>query len=148
MNSNMTNSSNMYQKMVAENPEKYPARMGMAWTKDEVTDLLSAVKNGDSIETIAHHHERTVGSIRARLLYIATDMHNTSKKSLEEIQLTTGLTGEQIKDAIEKRQEIAKEKTSPRKTSRSEPTMSEVVAMISDIQITVHKILTKLNQPT
>lgn len=143
-----TNSSNMYQKMVAENPEKYPARMGMAWTNDEVTDLLAAIKNGDSIETIAQHHERTVGSIRARLLYIATDMYNTSKKSLDEIQLTTGLSSEQIKDAIEKRQEMTKEKTASRKTSRSEPTMSEVVAMISDIQITVHKILTKLNHPT
>lgn len=143
-----TNSSNIYQKMVAENPEKYPARMGMAWTNDEVTDLLAAIKNGDSIETIAQHHERTVGSIRARLLYIATDMYNTSKKSLDEIQLTTGLSSEQIKDAIEKRQEMTKEKTASRKTSRSEPTMSEVVAMISDIQITVHKILTKLNHPT
>jgi hypothetical protein len=144
--------NNMYRKMVTENPEKYPSRMGISWSTEEDTDLLNAAKNKETIQAIASHHQRTTGSIRSRLNHNAVKFHE-EKKTVEEIQELTGLTYYQVQYAIEKSNAMkelnASKREAKKEVKKTEPTMSEVIAMISDIQKTVHKILDQITvKPT
>jgi hypothetical protein len=99
-----------YLKLVAENPDKYPARMGQPWTTDETADLLNAVADGTHISDIASHHERTVGGIRSRLCTIAAELHFKHKMPIEEIYKKTGLNVAQVENAIFTREEQENEK--------------------------------------
>jgi hypothetical protein len=99
-----------YLKLVAENPDKYPARMGQPWTTDETSDLLNAIADGMHISDIASHHERTVGGIRSRLCTISTELHFKHKMPMEEICKKTGLNVAQVENAIFTREEQENEK--------------------------------------
>ena len=37
--------STNYLKMAADNPEKYPSRMGQPWDDEEVVKLLTSIQN-------------------------------------------------------------------------------------------------------
>ena len=114
---------------------KYPVRMGKRWDDTEVMKLLIAVKKGKTLVDIAASHERTQGSIVAKLCGLATDYHFNDKKSMEEITVITGLSRDMIEDAIQRRtykQEIA------------EPTMKEVMAVLQDIQQKMAHILERI----
>ena len=102
--------SDKFKAMAIVNPDKYPARMGQAWTGEETKDLLKAVESGHHINDIANHHERTVGGIRARLCTIAADLHFNHKTSMDEIMNITGLNVAQIENAIFDREEKTNEK--------------------------------------
>jgi hypothetical protein len=102
--------SDKFKVMAIVNPDKYPSRMGQAWTGEETKDLLKAVEDGRNINDIATHHERTVGGIRARLCTIAADLHFNHKTSMEEIMTITGLNVGQIENAIFTREEKTNEK--------------------------------------
>jgi len=56
--------------MAAENPDKYPSRMGQPWNDEEDLELLTMLSHKCSKEEISDSVQRTVGSIKAR-----TDMH-------------------------------------------------------------------------
>jgi len=59
-----------YQAMAAENPGKYPSRMGQPWNDAEDQELLDMLSHKCSKEEISESVQRTPGSIKAR-----TDMH-------------------------------------------------------------------------
>jgi hypothetical protein len=59
-----------YQAMAAENPGKYPSRMGQPWSDAEDQELLDMLSHKCSKEEISESVQRTPGSIKAR-----TDMH-------------------------------------------------------------------------
>ena len=52
--------------MVAENPGKYPSRMGQPWSDTEDQELLDMLSHKCSYEEIAESVQRTTGSIRSR----------------------------------------------------------------------------------
>ena len=81
---------------------KYPARMGKGWDQEEIVKLLDSIRNKKSIEEIATEHERTVGGINSRRRGIATDYYFNNNLSIDKIQKFTGLTGEEIEDAIKR----------------------------------------------
>ena len=59
-----------YCAMAAENPDKFPSRMGQPWNDEEDLELLTMLSHKCSKEEISDSVQRTVGSIKAR-----TDMH-------------------------------------------------------------------------
>ena len=99
-----------YLKLVAENPDKYPARMGQPWTVKETADLMEAIQNGELLKDIAILHERTVGGIRAQLCKIAADLHFKNNASIKDIMAVTGLRAFEIENAIFTREEKMNEK--------------------------------------
>jgi hypothetical protein len=83
-------------------PQQIPPqnRVGNRWTPEEVQQLLDAVQAGKTNYQIAATHKRTVGAIYARLKKIAVEYYTLRKKSIYEIHRITGLTLEQIQEAI------------------------------------------------
>ena len=127
---------------------KYPARMGKTWKHDETVQILASIQKKKSIEEIAKEHERTVGSINSYIRKLARDYHFNDKRSVEEIQKFTGLTKEQIEETIKKSQActVIKE-TRESKISAgesTEPTMSEIVIILKDIQSKLDILLEKV----
>ena len=59
-----------YTAMAAENPGKYPSRMGQPWSNAEDQELLDMLSHKCSKEEISESVQRTPGSIRSR-----TDLH-------------------------------------------------------------------------
>ena len=100
----------MYAKLIEKDPIKYPARMGKPWTDEEVVQLLASIKKKKSIEDIAAEHQRTVGGINAQRKRLAIDYYFNDDRTIEQIGKFTGLTEEQIKDAISKQGTPAKKK--------------------------------------
>ena len=82
---------------------KYPARMGKVWSKEEIKTLLSSIYHKKSIADIALVLERTEGSIESYRRKLAADYHFNDNRPIEEIQAFTGLTREQVEDAIQRR---------------------------------------------
>ena len=115
--------------LVAENPDKYPARMGQAWTSEETKNLLNAIRDGHPINDIATHHERTVGGIRAQLCKIAADLHFNNNASIEAIIRITGLRECQIENAIFTREEKMNEKDMRKKKADVGDLMREIGEM-------------------
>jgi argonaute-like protein implicated in RNA metabolism and viral defense len=115
-----------YLKLVAENPEKYPARMGQPWTVKETTDMLDAIENGKLLKDIAILHERTVGGIKGQLCKIAADLHFKNKASLEDIMTVTSLSPGEIENAIFTREEKMNEKDMRKKKADVGDLMREI----------------------
>jgi len=100
-----------YTKMVKENPDKYPTRMGQPWTSDEVSKLLVFIANNKQVGDIAKEHQRSEGGITAQIRKMAYEYYKNDKKSIEEIKTLTGLSDSQIIDTIAKRDGIKDKKT-------------------------------------
>ena len=98
-----------FAKLIQENPEKYPARMGQPWTEDEIAKLANEVAEKKTFEEIAKEHQRTVGGVVAYLKNMAYHNHKAGK-TVEEIVEMTGLNDKQIAKAIEKRETPLSEK--------------------------------------
>jgi phosphoribosylformylglycinamidine (FGAM) synthase-like enzyme len=118
--------SSSYLKLVAENPDKYPARMGQPWTAKETADLMEAIQNGELLKDIAILHERTVGGIRAQLCKIAADLHFKNKASIKDIMAVTGLRACEIENAIFIREEKMNEKDMRKKKADVGDLMREI----------------------
>ena len=56
-----------YIAMAAENPGKYPSRMGQSWNKEEDRELLDMLSHKCSKEEIIESLQRTPGSIKSRI---------------------------------------------------------------------------------
>jgi hypothetical protein len=143
---------------------KYPARLGQPWNDDEILKMLTSIQKKKSIEEIAKEHERTNGSIRSCLRRIAVDYHFNNKMPIEKIQKYTGLSVEEINDAIKKKEykDLLKKrilttktpgdkqlegepitKTSEDKEVEKEPTIKELYTMLKDIQNKLNMLLEK-----
>jgi hypothetical protein len=95
--------SGFYANLKAQNPEKY-ANLGKSWKDDEVAQLLGEVQKKLSLDQISEIHKRSVGGIRSRLREIAADYYFNDERPIDEIKRYTGLTVEDISDAISRRQ--------------------------------------------
>jgi len=82
---------------------KHPSRLGQPWKAGEIEKLLASIQQKKSIVDIASEHQRTVGGINSRRRELAANYHFKEKRSIEEIQTLTGLTENEVKDAISKR---------------------------------------------
>jgi hypothetical protein len=135
-------------------PSKYPSRMGQPWNEEEIVKLLTSIQKKKSIEEMAKEHGRTEGGINAYIRKLAVDYHLNDKRPMEEIQRFTGLTKEQIEEAIKKHEfkaakkssETAKPKIVKKKKATEEelPTMVEVVSLLKDIQNKLNALLEKV----
>ena len=62
---------------------KYPSRLGAAWKDEELIQLLTSVKNKESIQDIAKKHSRTEGGIISRLRVLADEYYTNDDKSID-----------------------------------------------------------------
>jgi len=131
--------------MYGLDPSKYPSRLGQPWKEDEVVKLLRSIQKKKSIEDIAKEHDRTEGGIISYIKKLATDYHFNDKRPIEEIQQYTGLSKEEIEEAIKKRVIKKKKPTvSITDADEDEPTMKEVVSLLKDIQGKLNALLEKV----
>jgi hypothetical protein len=144
---------NKFQKLVENNPEKYPSRLGAPWSDAECKKLLQSIKNGKSIEDIAKEHERTHGSIAAKLRHLAVEYYNKDYE-LGDIEELTGLSNEVIADAIA-RHTSAKEKSVQKKKEktikelfpqRTDGNCSEIIIVLNDIKTSIDKLISLLDK--
>ena len=114
---------------------KYPSRLGAAWKDEELIQLLTSVKNKESIQEIAKKHSRTEGGIISRLRLLAAEYYTNDDKTIEEIKVITGLDKESIIDAIQKKEwaDLQKEKKVAQKNElqrlEAEPKVKKVVQL-------------------
>ena len=80
------------------------ARMGKKWDDDEVLKLLTSIQKKKSIADIAAEHERSPGAINSERKKLAADYWFNDKKPVEYISKWTGLSKDEIEEAIERRQ--------------------------------------------
>ena len=143
-NPRLIGNENNYFKFLMEKKEtgKNPARMGLLWKGEEVVKLLSEIRNKKTITEIADEHQRTEGSIIAKLKNLAADYYFNDKRPIEEIQKFTGLSEEVILDAIKRRewQEQQKELKTKSISKQSEKVEeikknenAEIMTMLKDI---------------
>ena len=110
-----------------ENPKL--ANLGKPWKDEEVVKLLSEIQKKMAHADIAEAHQRSVGSITSRLKSLAADYYFNDNRPLKEIEKYTGLSDEEIADAISKRQyqmDMAEQKKKAKFTN-TRPTHSPIV---------------------
>ena len=137
----------MFQRMVEKDPTKYPPRMGKKWDDDEVRKLLLSIQKKKPISDIAAEHERTIGAINSERRKLAADYWFNDKRPIEEIIKFTGLTKEEIEDAIKRR--IIANDFKIAKNIKEEPVdvpsdMNEVITLLKDIQGKLSIIMEKI----
>jgi len=99
-----------------QNPERY-ANLGKSWKDEEIVKLLSNVQRGLSHAEISEKHGRTMGSITSKLKGIAADYYFNDERPIDEIKKYTGLSVEDISEAISKRQYEMDTKKPSKKTA-------------------------------
>ena len=84
--------------------------MGRPWNTFEEKQLLKEIKDGTDIDTIAKAHKRTRGGVTSHIYVIAYEYHKNGT-SINEIMTLTGLSKDDIVDAISRRdyKELKKE---------------------------------------
>lgn len=97
----MDSNTNFYQKMQAlkQNPET--AKAGVRWTPEEVGQLVNEIKEKSSIKKISKIHQRTEGSITAKLLSVAAS-YVLEGQDIKDVAITLNLSVSDIKDQIDK----------------------------------------------
>ena len=131
-------------------PSKYPARMGKPWKDEEIMQLLQSIQKKKSIEEIAVEHGRTVGGINSRRRELAADYHFNADRTIEEIQKFTGLTKEEVEEAIKRRSrpKLVKSKevvnTLVESSKESATNINDVMELLKDIQAKINVVLEKI----
>jgi hypothetical protein len=77
-------------------------RKGKKWEDDEVLKLLTSLQKKKSIADIAAEHERSPSAINAERKKLAADYWFNDKKPVDYITKWTGLSKEEIEEAIER----------------------------------------------
>jgi ATP-dependent exoDNAse (exonuclease V) alpha subunit len=97
----MDSNTNFYQKIQAlkQNPET--AKAGVRWTSEEVIQLVKEIKGKSSIKEISKIHQRTEGSIIAKLLSVASS-YVIDGQDIKDVAINLNLSVSDIKDHIEK----------------------------------------------
>ncbi len=115
------------------------SRQGKAWSNEEICRLMGLIQMKKSIHEIAVEHQRTVGAISSRLRHLAAKFHKEDKLTIDEIQVLTGLSSDEIQHAInntrEKRIQVVSKQTT-------------MVDRKQKIRNTIQSIQTKLTQLT
>ena len=127
----------LFLTMVEKDPSKYPARMGKKWDDAEVLKLLKSIQKKKSISDIAIEHERTIGGINSERRKLAADYWFNDKRPVEEIIKFTGLTKNEIEEAIRKRDannEFKQTKKAIEELLEPPSDMKEVITILKDIQ--------------
>ena len=145
--------SNQKKLIYGLDPSKYPSRMGQPWKQDEIVKLLRSIQKKKSIEDIAKEHDRTTGGILSYIKKLAIDYYFNDKRPIEDIQKFTGLTREQVEDAIRMHEikHVIKKPSEPiqpkllnKNTTEEEvPTMAVVVSLLRDIQDKLNTLIEK-----
>ena len=140
---------NKYQSMVAENPNKYPARMGIPWNQEELNKLLTSIQEDETIEEIAVKHQRTVGGIKSKLLQLAVNYYTNNNMAIEEVTKITRVGRSEVEEAILKKNAEVQTPSSRRPASftfdpNNVAEKSEVVSILRDIQRTLHVLANRL----
>lgn len=78
--------------------------MGKLWKQDEISQLLSEIKDKKTTKDIATAHKRSEGGIISRLRSLAADYHLKDSMPVNEIMVITGLSKESVIDAITRRE--------------------------------------------
>lgn len=141
-------SKRIFDELIKKDPTKYPARMGKVWSKEEEQELLQEIQKKVPIVMIAELHERTQGAITSHLRQIAANYYFNNKLSLEIIQKHTGLSIDEISDAISRRQfretQRQERRTNPAKVPIQNPPVikqdealsdtKEIIGLLKDIK--------------
>jgi hypothetical protein len=103
----------------AQRRAQLPGNVGRAWTVEEETTLIAAVKAGDSLPDIATRHGRTLRAIEARLerLGLITPEQRTTNTSFVREGIDEGDDG----DCESEQWEQSPHKTRGEDASRPEP---------------------------
>ena len=64
-----------YEKMIEENPGKYPENLGKKWEEEERKQLIEELKSHKSIEEIAKNHKRTENGIISEIKRQICDLY-------------------------------------------------------------------------
>lgn len=130
---------NTYQNKLKEqrkNPET--SRAGLKWEQDEDNTLLDKLKDDVSIEDIAKELQRTVRSIKTRLIIKAlTDMRKNSS-TIEEASVKYKITVDDINNYISSK----KNRTYPNKqqsyNTNAIVTLSSIYSLLLEIKDKLH----------
>ena len=79
------------------------SRRGLPWSPEELNDVLDLVTQNKTHQEIADAKERTLNSIRFKLLSYACNEHLKNGKSLWDVQTLTGLSADDINAELQKR---------------------------------------------
>lgn len=117
---------------------------GKVWYDKNISKLLEDVQKNMSREQIAKEHGRTIGGIRAKLRGLAADYY-FNNISTDKILKITGLTPEELTDAIERRRPKDIRKQEPitkylESNSQPKDTLKELLEVAKDIQRMVKEI--------
>ena len=135
--------SSFFTQLIDKDPIKYPARMGKSWAEEEVVQLLASIKKQKTIADIATEHQRTIGGISAQLKRMAAEYYLNDGRTITEIAKFTGLTEQQINDAIKKYSESKSAKNTVVVIEPKEP--NEVVAILKDIRDKLDLLIKKMS---
>jgi hypothetical protein len=131
-----------------------PLNKGKPWGNDEIVQLLKEIQKKVSIDDIALRHKRTVGGIRSRLREIAADYYFNDERPIEQIIKYTGLSEEEILDAIERRKiriKVSEEKQEKIFQNTKEDTCfeiaknDEILQNLKDIKLLLLELNNKFN---
>ena len=134
--------------MAAENPGKYPSRMGQPWNDAEDQELLTMLSHKCSNEEIAESVQRTTGSIKAR-----TDIHirNMVVKptSIDNIAEVLNVTEKYILKVLKKAQIETRAET-PKVTQKEVPTEPRIEKqdMLLHLLVDIKELLTEIRDNT
>lgn len=126
-----------------KNPET--ARAGVKWDDEEVENLLSQVKNDVSLEEIAKELQRTVGSLKTRLITYA--LNEMKSRPLEEVAEELRLNPKDVTE-YERKRSIREQKRSNTKTrvknqttaSGGKVTLETIHSLLLDIKSELNKV--------
>lgn len=145
------------------NKEFFADRRGKPWSNDEQNQLLKEIQKKIPIEMIAELHGRTNGGITSRLREIAANYYFNNNLQVPEIQKYTGLTFDEISDAIARREvqkqvkeqkqkqkeitngkEKEKKVISPKIVEEVSDT-KEIISLLKDIKVLLEKFLNNIH---
>ena len=107
--------------------------MGKAWKQDEITQLLSEIKEKKSTKDIATAHKRTEGGVTSRLRSLAADYYCKDSMPINEIMVITGLSKDSVIDAIAKKE--YKDETKKKSVKKSESSeLQEILELLKSIE--------------
>lgn len=100
----------MYYNMKDLRKDPLLARVGMAWTSEEESELIKEIKTR-KITEIAEKHKRTVGGIQARLAVVGYDLYKNHGMSIAEVSNIVKIEEDVLREKIQRREnKLAKRK--------------------------------------
>ena len=105
--------------------------MGSPWETAELLQLLKEVKEKIPYQDMAKAHKRTVGGITSRLRQLAYDYY-TEEKPISEIMVITGLSKEDVVDAITRR-EYNENKKAEKRAEKEKAINKNILVKESDV---------------